>query len=174
MAFQKGVIPWNKGIKGAIPWNKGIKTGLVPKSAFKKGDKFWLGKKRSEEDKKLMSDAHIGNAGFWTGKRRLDVSGENHYNWRGGVTTKNEKIRKSLEYKLWRKSCFERDNFTCQISGESGGELVVHHINNFADYPELRTTISNGITMTKKIHKEFHKIYGKRNNTKEQLEEFLA
>lgn len=31
---------WNKGLKGKskqIPWNKGKKTGLVPKTAFKKG-----------------------------------------------------------------------------------------------------------------------------------------
>ena len=58
-------------------------------------------------------------------------------------------------------------------TGISGGELVVHHINNFADFPELRTAIDNGITLSKKAHQDFHKIYGVRNNTKEQLEEFL-
>lgn len=31
----------------------------------------------------------------------------------------------------------------------------------------------NGITLSKKAHKEFHHIYGTKNNTKEQLIEFL-
>ena len=26
--------------KGMIPWNKGKKTGLIPKTAFKKGEHF--------------------------------------------------------------------------------------------------------------------------------------
>jgi len=59
MPFQKGSIPWNKGTKGImkpnktsfkkgiyqgygfkkgyIPWHKNKKTGIVPKTAFKKG-----------------------------------------------------------------------------------------------------------------------------------------
>ena len=32
----------------------------------------------------------------------------------------------------------------------------------------------NGITLNDKAHKEFHKKYGNKNNTKEQLEEFLC
>jgi hypothetical protein len=49
----------------------------------------------------------------------------------------------------------------------------MHHINNFADYPELRFALNNVITLSKKAHEEFHKMYGKQNNTKEQLLEFL-
>jgi hypothetical protein len=94
--------------------------------------------------------------------------------WKNGVTTKNEKIRKSLEIRLWKKSCIERDNFTCAKTGIRGGELQVHHINNFAQFPELQTSIQNGITLSKKSHLAFHKIYGYNNNTKEQLEEFLG
>jgi hypothetical protein len=93
--------------------------------------------------------------------------------WKGGITPENHKIRSSLEMKLFRKACMERDNFTCQKTGERGGRLVVHHINNFADFPELRTSIENGITLSKESHKEFHRIYGVKNNTKEQLLEFL-
>ena len=68
----------------------------------------------------------------------------------------------------------ERDSFTCQKSGQKGGDLEVHHINNFADFPELRTSIENGITLSKQEHKNFHKKYGYKKNTKEQLIEFLT
>lgn len=67
----------------------------------------------------------------------------------------------------------ERDNFTCQKCKIQGGKLEIHHINNFADFEELRTAISNGITFCKNCHKEFHKKYGIKNNTKEQLYEIL-
>jgi len=142
---------------GSIPWNKGIK---LPKE--KKGVNHPLyGKKQSIEHRSKLSKAQ-------TGKKGKDSS-----HWKGGITLPNQKLRGSLEYKLWRKSVFERDNFICQKTGVSGGALEVHHINNFADFPELRLAIDNGVTLSKKTHKEFHKIYGRKNNTKEQLDEFL-
>lgn len=98
---------------------------------------------------------------------------EKNPNWKGGITPINAQLRTSFEYKLWRKAVFERDNFTCKKYGISGGKLHPHHINNFADYPELRFAIDNGITLSKQAHIEFHKKYGKRNNTKEQINEFL-
>ena len=58
-------------------------------------------------------------------------------------------------------------------SGIKGGNLQAHHINNFSDFPELRTSIENGITLSNKAHIEFHKKYGKKNNTEKQLLEFL-
>jgi len=33
--------------------------------------------------RELQSEAHKGNAGFWTGKRRPDISGENNRVWVG-------------------------------------------------------------------------------------------
>ena len=110
-------------------------------------------------------------------KIRLNLQGrfkgENSPNWKGGLTSINNQIRGSANYKLWRKSIFQRDNFTCQKYRIRGGELVAHHINNFADFPELQLALDNGITLSEKAHREFHKIYGKTNNTIEQLNEFL-
>jgi len=157
---------WNKGLKGLQSWHN--ISGLRP---HKKG-KFKHSKEANEKNrlnhlgKKQSLETRI--------KRGLKIKGKKHWNWQGGKTSKREKLRKSLEYRLWRKSCFERDNFTCQKYGVMGGRLVVHHINNFADFPELRFAIDNGITLSDKAHREFHKIYGWNNNTKEQLEEFLS
>lgn len=106
--------------------------------------------------------------------KRGKMIGEKNHLWKGGITPENQKIRSSLEIKLWRKAVFERDNFTCQKTYQKGGRLVAHHINNFADFPELRTSIENGITLSKEAHKTFHKKYGYSNNTKEQILEFIS
>lgn len=100
--------------------------------------------------------------------------GSGNTNWQGGINPENERIRKGIEIRLWKKAVFERDNFTCAKCGQSGGELKVHHINNFADFPELRTSLENGIVLCKNCHNKFHKQFGRKNNTKEQLEEFLG
>ncbi len=117
---------------------------------------------------KKLTKTHIRNISNAHKNRR-----ELNHLWKGGITSKNQKIRGSLEIRLWRKAVFERDNFTCQKTKQRGGELVAHHINNFSDFPELRTSIGNGITLSKKSHREFHKKYGVKNNTVEQLIEFL-
>lgn len=93
---------------------------------------------------------------------------------KGVILDRNEIERHREEYKLWRKSCYERDNYTCQKTGVSGGRLVVHHLNNFAEFPELRTAIDNGITLSDQSHREFHKLYGRKNNTKKQIDEFVG
>lgn len=89
-----------------------------------------------------------------------------------GVAT-NLDIRNSKEYKDWRNSVFAGNDYTCQRCQQWGGRLQAHHIYNFADNPEQRLDVDNGITLCKKCHKEFHKIYKKRNTNLKQLEEFL-
>lgn len=66
-------------------------------------------------------------------------------------------IRRSGEYSNWRKSVFERDDYTCAICGKRGGELNAHHIKPFAKYPEDRFDVDNGITLCKECHKQVHK-----------------
>jgi len=132
-------------------------------SQFQKGNKYWVGKKHTLETRKKMSLAKIGR-----------FVGKNSSNWKGGITPENIKIRHSIEFRLWRESVFARDNWTCQKYGIKGGKLHPHHIQNFAQYPELRFAIDNGITFSDKAHREFHKRYGIKNNTREQLLEFIT
>lgn len=86
-------------------------------------------------------------------KRMSKLRGKDSPHWKGGITPINEKIRKSLEYKLWRKSVFERDNYTCIWCGKRGGRLHADHIKPFASYPELRFAIDNGRALCEECHK---------------------
>lgn len=82
----------------------------------------------------------------------LNLRGKNHPNWKGGVTHLRRGLRDTLEYKQWRKSVFERDDYTCQSCFKRGGELQADHIKPWSTHPELRTSLSNGRTMCKECH----------------------
>jgi ribosomal protein S14/DNA-directed RNA polymerase subunit RPC12/RpoP len=82
-------------------------------------------------------------------------------------------IRCSKEFKGWRDNIFTTDNWICQKCGKRGYELHPHHILNFNDHIEERFNPNNGITFCVKCHKWFHNIYGYKNNTKEQVIEFI-
>lgn len=84
-------------------------------------------------------------------------SGENHWNWKGGITDNNHKQRESSDYKRWRNEVFHRDNYTCQYCKQFGGTLNAHHIKPFSLYPELRFDIDNGITLCRECHITLHK-----------------
>lgn len=76
-----------------------------------------------------------------------------------GKTNEHEKIRKSLEYKEWRKMVFERDKYTCQQCGIKSGLghgvfLHADHIKPFALYPALRLVLDNGKTLCQECHKK--------------------
>ena len=77
--------------------------------------------------------------------------GENHWNWKGGITKRN---MISEEYKARRKAVFKKDNYTCQNCGKHGGHmsLQAHHIKEWVNYPELRFDVNNGKTLCNKCH----------------------
>lgn len=116
---------------------------------------------------------------LFTKEFKLKTSGENASNWKGGVTSENDKIRHSIKYKEWREAVFKRDNYTCQCCGDNKGHnLQAHHKYDFAEYPDLRFDINNGITLCDKCHNpnvigSFHHTYGTKNNTPEQLKEYI-
>lgn len=98
---------------------------------------------------------------------------EKHPNWNPNLTDEEREKGRHIEgYDDFIKQVLERDNYTCQLTGKRGGKLEVHHLNCFSDFKEGRMDLDNCITLSKEIHKLFHKIYGNRHNIKEQFEEF--
>lgn len=132
-----------------------LKHSLKMKELHASGVNFRNGKKHSEETKKLISERKKQNpTNYWLNKKREDIAGENHYNWKGGITNVNAAIRNSTEYKQWRTSVFERDSYTCVLCGQVGGRLNVDHIKPFSKFPELRLDINNGRTLCHVCHKQ--------------------
>lgn len=113
------------------------------------------------------------------GNREIHRSGSNNSNWKGGITPQLISERMSKEYKIWRDSVYSKDWYTCQCCGRSKDiEKNAHHINNFAENDDLKYDIDNGICLCSDCHHiksigSFHNIYGTRNNTPEQLEEYI-
>lgn len=136
LRWKKTHPVWNSGKKGLqISWNKGTK-GIM--KAWNKGKKgIRIGYKHSVETRRKISKSN---------------SGEKNWKWKGGITLINKALRHSVEWRLWRESVFKRDNYECQICGTRGDYLHPNHIKKFADYPDLRFKINNGVTLCKNCH----------------------
>ena len=111
-----------------------------------KGISYVIGKhwKLSDETKKRMSEAH---------------KGEKSPFWKGGITSIHQRIRASMEYRNWRESVFQRDDYTCvecNLKSGNGRRVILHadHIKPFAYFPELRFELSNGRTLCVDCHKQ--------------------
>ena len=74
----------------------------------------------------------------------------------------------------WKKNVYKKDNYTCAKYKTKGERLNAHHIKNVADNSELILDLDNGITFSERAHREFHKIFGRKNNNKKQLAIFLC
>lgn len=122
----------------------------------KKGNR--LGSKHSIETRKQMSESH---------------KKERAYNYKGDESSNKQRANCSMEYRLWREKVFKRDNWTCQKCKKRGIELHPHHIYNFFKYIDLRFVMDNGITLCKDCHIFFHNKYGRINNNRKQLNNFL-
>lgn len=69
-----------------------------------------------------------------------------------GISSANEKARKSDRYREWRKGVFQRDDYTCQVCGTRGGILHADHIQPFAVFRKLRFDLDNGRTLCVTCH----------------------
>lgn len=146
--------------------------GINPNARNPNPGKF----KRTKETLLKMRLSHLGQKGWnkgklapWVTERNLvnnpSKIGEDHWNWQGGITSTNRKIRSSKEWREWRQKVFKRDNFTCQECRSIGIELHPHHIVSLTVNKDLIFDINNGLTLcigchiySKKYHKNIKKV----------------
>lgn len=135
----------SKSLQDNIPWNKG-QTGVYSEETKRKisetlkrkgikppltiGREPWnKGKKLSPEHIKKLSEAHIGKEPWNKGITFEQIRGDNHWNWKGGISGKG--YTEEWTNKL-RDSIRARDNYACQECGLLQSELEykldVHHI----------------------------------------------
>lgn len=103
--------------------------------------------------------------------------GERNPAWDDTITDEERQKRRkwecSNEIQEWRKSVFERENYTCEKCGKRGVRLNAHHKNGYKWCVNERTNVDNGACLCKECHKKFHSKYGLKYNTEEQYIAFL-
>lgn len=116
--------------------------------SYKVGNIPWTkGNHRSEDTKDKISNSLLGQR-----------TGSENNLWKGGITKINydERHNHITEEKRWRNKVYIRDDYTCQMCGQCGGDKNAHHIMSYKDYPELRFEIENGLTLCYNCHLLIH------------------
>jgi len=126
--------------------------------------------------------------------------GEDHPKWKNGISGLHSYLRYYINE--WKQDLFKRYNYKCYLSNKNNRDLQIHHFYNYSQIildvlDELQLDIKSnvstytidelekivnlfvdkhvgmdGVCLSKPIHILFHHIYGNKNNSKEQFDEF--
>jgi len=160
--FQKG----HKGIGNVFSPGHEVSQNTIDRAReVNKGNKYNLGKKRSEKTKKKLSESHKGKKqteeakrkireyNIRTGKQPPIMWGKDNPNWNNGSSFEpyspdwTETLREMMR---------QRDNYICQKCGKTqkeeiktiGCKLTIHHI----DYDKKNCNPDNLITLCRRCN----------------------
>ena len=148
-----------KGV--SIPHSEKTKKKIREKQeAWRKSDKYkFFIERQRKRGKNSPTKFKNGHKPYTSGKNLIGLQvGQDHWNWKGGITPEVIRLRGTAKYIKWRKATFERDNYTCQDCGERGVYLEADH------YPisfsilfkeknwKTMWDINNGRTLCRKCH----------------------
>jgi hypothetical protein len=154
----------NKYSVGNICWTRGLTKESSEKFrlSVEKGRETQKGRHYSPETefKKGSIPPYKGKRLPLRMRKKISMTLTGDSEWKGFHANERIRIQGTPQYKKWRTSVFERDNYTCQICGKKGKYLNAHHKKLFSKYKNLRFNINNGITICRKCHYALHR--GKR------------
>jgi hypothetical protein len=115
------------------------------------------------------------SCGCYMREKARQPKGEKAWNYNPELTAEERIARRDIPSNdRWRMKILERDNYTCQKCNKRGGRLIAHHLEGWNRARDMRFIVSNGVTLCRKCHFLFHRIYGRGNNTKTQYKEFIS
>jgi len=101
-------------------------------------------------------------------------SGENHYNYNPQLTNEDRQDRKYTPYyRSFLSEIHYLNSYMC-ILCENNKKCEVHHLDGYNWCKEKRMDVNNTVLLCKECHDEFHSLYGRGNNTKEQFIEWAG
>lgn len=109
---------------------------------------------------KGMKGIHLSPLSEFTSER---ATGAKNVNWKGGVSGEHRTLRKSKAHKVWSSEVYRKNGWhciDCNIKCQKGS-IVAHHLQNFADFPDLRFDVSNGVTLCRSCHAKRHNPHNK-------------
>lgn len=114
-----------------------------------------------QKGKQFSDETHA----LWSFQR----TGENHWNWKGGVTPLVDKSRTSPQYRRWRRAVLRRDFQICFDCGERKLRMEVDHIYPFSLFPRLRFFVENGRALCRDCHQQTSTYGGRIKSMKQAL-----
>ena len=121
----------------------------------------WLGAKRKKKCKQCGVEFR-----FYTATRKFCSAkctklgqkryyGKEHPRSNPGSKRRGAKGNSAAQQK-WAAQVLLRDNATCRHCGISDVKMHAHHVLPWKQYPDLRTDVSNGLTLCVKCHRAVH------------------
>lgn len=152
--------------KEKLPFQAELTTQNLPNEKIKKPHGL-IGRSRPPEVRAKISAAQKGV------KKQYDTylvgkSGPNHPSFIHGKGATRDVDRTKND--AWIKGVLRTYNYSCFLTGEKVS-LECHHLIGWWNEP-TRYEIENGVALAAHVHKKFHDLYGRGNNTPEQFEEF--
>ncbi len=99
-------------------------------------------------------------------------SGKTHYNYNPNLLEEDRQERKYTPfYRSFLVNVRYLNSFNC-ILCENNKDLVVHHLDGYNWCKEKRMKYDNVVLLCKDCHDEFHNLYGRGDNTREQFQEW--
>lgn len=130
------------------------------------------GTEKSVRAQHLISKVSL-SCGCYMRDMKKSITGDKHPNWNPDLTEEERLRHREPEQSKWSLEIKRKYGFTCVVCGLSrANQMVSHHLDGYSKNKELRTDLDNGVCLCEDCHKQFHKEYGYKNNTRQQFYEW--